>query len=239
MLSACVFNSLSTQNKKVLSHYTLYTTLLLFSFAGLPGAHQAYEMYCALRDNTMTIIIVVVVVVIIITFLFWGEVLGFCYVWNFTGANSVIVSNIFCYLFQKTAARPYTGKVGKDDVDGVDMAYRVLADHVRTLTVTIADGGRPDNVGRGWARHLISLSGSKFLLFLYLELAASMYTLSIYLWLTVMLVRRPFLSWWKIPIHLFWSISVYLYVRRTNIFNGLTAQNTDTPYSYPQTMMMT
>jgi hypothetical protein len=29
------------------------------------------------------------------------------------------------------------------------MAYRVIADHSRTLTVALADGGRPDNVGRG------------------------------------------------------------------------------------------
>lgn len=43
----------------------------------------------------------------------------------------------------------YTGHVGKDDVDGVDMAYRVLADHARTLTISLADGGRPDNTGRG------------------------------------------------------------------------------------------
>ena len=39
--------------------------------------------------------------------------------------------------------------MGQDDVDGVDMAYRVVADHVRTLTVALSDGGRPDNVGRG------------------------------------------------------------------------------------------
>ena len=30
------------------------------------------------------------------------------------------------------------------------MAYRVLADHARTLTIALADGGRPDNVGRGY-----------------------------------------------------------------------------------------
>jgi alanyl-tRNA synthetase len=30
------------------------------------------------------------------------------------------------------------------------MAYRVLADHARTLTIALADGGRPDNTGRGY-----------------------------------------------------------------------------------------
>lgn len=29
------------------------------------------------------------------------------------------------------------------------MAYRVLADHARTLTVALSDGGCPDNTGRG------------------------------------------------------------------------------------------
>merc|ERR1711990_949308 len=37
-----------------------------------------------------------------------------------------------------------------DDKDGIDMAYRVLADHARTLTIALADGGRPDNTGRGY-----------------------------------------------------------------------------------------
>lgn len=46
--------------------------------------------------------------------------------------------------------RPYTGKVGADDVDGIDMAYRVLADHARTLTIALSDGGFPDNTGRGY-----------------------------------------------------------------------------------------
>ena len=29
------------------------------------------------------------------------------------------------------------------------MAYRVLADHARTLTIALSDNGRPNNVGRG------------------------------------------------------------------------------------------
>lgn len=52
-------------------------------------------------------------------------------------------------LFQGTGARPYTGKVGAEDSDGIDMAYRVLADHARTITIALSDGGRPDNTGRG------------------------------------------------------------------------------------------
>ena len=50
---------------------------------------------------------------------------------------------------QATGVRAYTGKVGSQDSDGVDMAYRVVADHIRTLTVAMSDGGRPDGTGRG------------------------------------------------------------------------------------------
>ncbi|XP_074604783.1 alanine--tRNA ligase, cytoplasmic [Brevipalpus obovatus] len=57
---------------------------------------------------------------------------------------------IFDAIQQKTGCRQYTGKVGDEDVDGIDMAYRVVADHARTLTIALSDGGRPDNVGRGY-----------------------------------------------------------------------------------------
>ncbi|XP_041975973.1 alanine--tRNA ligase, cytoplasmic [Aricia agestis] len=57
---------------------------------------------------------------------------------------------IFKTIETKAKVRPYTGKVGLEDVDGIDMAYRVLADHARTLTIALSDGGFPDNTGRGY-----------------------------------------------------------------------------------------
>ncbi|XP_010500574.1 PREDICTED: alanine--tRNA ligase [Camelina sativa] len=55
---------------------------------------------------------------------------------------------IFDDIQKATGARPYSGKVGLEDVDRVDMAYRVVADHIRTLSFAIADGSRPGNEGR-------------------------------------------------------------------------------------------
>jgi len=69
----------------------------------------------------------------------------------------------FFHAIQKgTGMRPYTGLVGKDDVDGVDMAYRVLADHARTLTIALSDGGRPDNTGRGYVLRRILRRAVRF-----------------------------------------------------------------------------
>eukprot|EP00262_Sarcandra_glabra_P004427 TRINITY_DN1544_c0_g3_i1.p1 TRINITY_DN1544_c0_g3~~TRINITY_DN1544_c0_g3_i1.p1 ORF type:complete len:1000 (+),score=224.20 TRINITY_DN1544_c0_g3_i1:2-3001(+) len=55
---------------------------------------------------------------------------------------------IFDAIQQATGAQPYSGKVGAEDVDKVDMAYRVVADHIRTLSFAIADGSCPGNEGR-------------------------------------------------------------------------------------------
>ncbi|KAL7298495.1 hypothetical protein TKK_0008275 [Trichogramma kaykai] len=57
---------------------------------------------------------------------------------------------LFDAIQKGTNATPYQGRVGADDVDGIDMAYRVLADHARTITIALADGGVPDNTGRGY-----------------------------------------------------------------------------------------
>ena len=57
---------------------------------------------------------------------------------------------IFAKIASETGTREYSGKVGTDDTDGVDMAYRVVADHIRTLTFSITDGAEPSNDGRGY-----------------------------------------------------------------------------------------
>ena len=55
---------------------------------------------------------------------------------------------IFAAIQAATSAPPYTDRVGSDDTDGRDMAYRVVADHIRTLSFAIADGARPGPDGR-------------------------------------------------------------------------------------------
>ncbi|XP_067006917.2 alanine--tRNA ligase, cytoplasmic [Anabrus simplex] len=57
---------------------------------------------------------------------------------------------LFDAIQKGTGTRPYSGRVGLEDTDGIDMAYRVLADHARVLTIALADGGYPDNTGRGY-----------------------------------------------------------------------------------------
>jgi len=61
-----------------------------------------------------------------------------------------LFTEIFDAIQAKTGCRDYTGKVGDEDTDHVDMAYRVIADHIRTLTIALTDGAVPSNDGRGY-----------------------------------------------------------------------------------------
>ncbi|KAK8008921.1 tRNA synthetase class II [Apiospora marii] len=75
-------------------------------------------------------------------------------------------TDIFTPLFAKiqevTGAREYTDKYGKDDVDGIDTAYRVVADHIRLLTFSISDGAVPNNDGRGYVVRRVLRRGSRY-----------------------------------------------------------------------------
>lgn len=82
------------------------------------------------------------------------------------GKRSNYDTDLFMPLFEAihkgTGAPKYQGRVGEDDKDGVDMAYRVLADHARTLTIALADGGCPDNTGRGYVLRRILRRAIRF-----------------------------------------------------------------------------
>ncbi|CAK7264839.1 Alanine--tRNA ligase [Sporothrix epigloea] len=75
-------------------------------------------------------------------------------------------TDIFTPLFDRiqevTGARPYTDKYGKDDVDGIDTAYRVVADHIRLLAFSMADGAVPNNEGRGYVVRRVLRRGSRY-----------------------------------------------------------------------------
>ncbi|KAM7268611.1 hypothetical protein ACFE04_010777 [Oxalis oulophora] len=60
---------------------------------------------------------------------------------------------IFNAIQQVTGAQPYVGEVLENKTD---IAYRVVADHIRTLSFAIADGSRPGNEGREYVlRHIL------------------------------------------------------------------------------------
>lgn len=65
-----------------------------------------------------------------------------------------VFEGLFEAIREKCNVRPYSGLVGNEDFcsggGGIDTAYRVIADHIRTLSVAISDGGSPSNEGRGY-----------------------------------------------------------------------------------------
>jgi alanyl-tRNA synthetase len=61
-----------------------------------------------------------------------------------------LFQGIFAAIQKATGCRDYTGKIGDEDTDHVDMAYRVIADHIRNLTIALTDGAIPSSEGRGY-----------------------------------------------------------------------------------------
>ena len=60
--------------------------------------------------------------------------------------NTDVFTPIFTAIADVTGTRPY----GSDLQDSVDVAYRVIADHIRCLTFAITDAVLPSNEGRGY-----------------------------------------------------------------------------------------
>ncbi|XP_037375714.1 alanine--tRNA ligase, mitochondrial [Talpa occidentalis] len=58
-----------------------------------------------------------------------------------------LFSPLLSAIHQGCGAPPYLGRVGAADEGRTDMAYRVVADHIRTLSVCIADGISPGMSG--------------------------------------------------------------------------------------------
>ena len=81
---------------------------------------------------------------------------------RFSNYDTDVFTPLFDTISKVTGTRPYSGKFGDDDVDGIDTAYRVVADHVRTLTFAISDGGVPNNEGRGYVVRRVLRRGVRY-----------------------------------------------------------------------------
>eukprot|EP01099_Mayorella_cantabrigiensis_P004222 TRINITY_DN3168_c0_g1_i1.p1 TRINITY_DN3168_c0_g1~~TRINITY_DN3168_c0_g1_i1.p1 ORF type:complete len:462 (+),score=118.76 TRINITY_DN3168_c0_g1_i1:75-1460(+) len=63
---------------------------------------------------------------------------------------------LFAEIEKLAKVRGYTGKYGVDDPEKIDMAYRVVADHIRTLTFAVCDGAFPAAEGRNYVLRRIT-----------------------------------------------------------------------------------
>lgn len=80
-----------------------------------------------------------------------------------------VFSAIFCKIQEITGVREYRDQDNQDDTDGVDMAYRVVADHIRTLCFSIADGAQPGSDGRDYVLRRILRRAVSAFTFLFLH----------------------------------------------------------------------
>ncbi|XP_060084445.1 alanine--tRNA ligase, cytoplasmic-like [Ylistrum balloti] len=69
--------------------------------------------------------------------------------------NTDLFSPIFEAISKETKMRPYKGLVGEDDTGGVDTAYRIVADHIRMSSISIADNLVPNRAGLGLTLRIV------------------------------------------------------------------------------------
>ena len=78
---------------------------------------------------------------------------------DFTGTISNYETDIFRPIFDEIeklsgkrygSTLPKPGSAGETEQEKIDVAFRVIADHIRTLSFAIADGIQPSNEGRGY-----------------------------------------------------------------------------------------
>ena len=74
---------------------------------------------------------------------------------DFSGHISNYETDVFRPIFdalEKLSGKKYASTLprGKSEQEHVDIAFRVIADHIRTLSFAIADGIQPSNEGRGY-----------------------------------------------------------------------------------------
>ena len=78
---------------------------------------------------------------------------------DFSKPTSNYETDVFRPIFdeiEKLSGKPYgstlpkTGSTGDNDQEKIDIAFRVIADHIRTLSFAITDGIQPSNEGRGY-----------------------------------------------------------------------------------------
>eukprot|EP01094_Clydonella_sp_ATCC50884_P022499 TRINITY_DN518_c0_g1_i1.p1 TRINITY_DN518_c0_g1~~TRINITY_DN518_c0_g1_i1.p1 ORF type:complete len:406 (+),score=155.64 TRINITY_DN518_c0_g1_i1:68-1219(+) len=74
-----------------------------------------------------------------------------------------LFQRMFARIQEVSGARAYSGKLGEEDEDKVDTAYRVVADHIRTLVFAINDGCVPSSTGRGYVLRRILRRGVRYL----------------------------------------------------------------------------